>query len=269
MDIASYIQSGVIESYVLGLATPDEVAELEALKLTSPAIEQAIESFSLLLEETALKSAIEPPSHIKAKVMEAIFNTSASPVLPLHTISDSVTPVRSISSYKMLAAAAVILFILSAATNFYLYNKYSEKDKAYQALASERNSLYANNQIYQTNLRHWDSAAAMMANPAMAVIKMKGLPGKENNLATLYWDTRNKDVYILPNILPHPEAGKQYQLWALVDGKAVDAGVLEMDCVGICKMKNIPKAQGFAITLEKTGGSPVPTVTSMLVKGDV
>ena len=63
-------------------------------------------------------------------------------------------------------------------------------------------------------------------------------------------------------------SGKQYQLWAIVDGKPVDAGLIT-DCIGLCKMKRIDRAQAFAITLEKAGGSPTPTLTEMYVFGKI
>jgi anti-sigma-K factor RskA len=109
----------------------------------------------------------------------------------------------------------------------------------------------------------------MLADPAMAVVKMNGTPAKKDSKAMLLWDTRNKDVYIMPGTLPKPADGKQYQLWALVDGKPMDAGVLELGCNGVCKMKNIKRADGFAITLEKAGGSPVPTLAEMFVSGNI
>jgi anti-sigma-K factor RskA len=62
--------------------------------------------------------------------------------------------------------------------------------------------------------------------------------------------------------------GKQYQLWAIVDGKPVDAGMVG-DCEGLCKMKVINRAEAFAITLEKEGGSSAPTLTAMYVMGKV
>ena len=71
------------------------------------------------------------------------------------------------------------------------------------------------------------------------------------------------------NKMPQPSQGKQYQLWALVDGKPVDAGMVDANCTTVCKMKNIPKAQAFAITLEKAGGSPSPTMEAMYVFGKV
>jgi anti-sigma-K factor RskA len=54
----------------------------------------------------------------------------------------------------------------------------------------------------------------------------------------------------------------------LVDGKPVDAGLLE-DCNGVCKLKNIPKAQAFAITLEDKGGSASPHLDQLYVIGNV
>jgi len=66
--------------------------------------------------------------------------------------------------------------------------------------------------------------------------------------------------------LPQPAAGKQYQLWAIVDGVPVDAGLLETNApVAFVKMKNIPKAQAFAITLENTGGNKTPTMPIYVV----
>jgi hypothetical protein len=50
--------------------------------------------------------------------------------------------------------------------------------------------------------------------------------------------------------LPAPALGKQYQLWAIVDGKPVDAGIisLQKEIYKIQKMKSFGSAQAFAIT---------------------
>ena len=108
----------------------------------------------------------------------------------------------------------------------------------------------------------------VIENPDVKTITLKGVTGKENNLAAVYWDTKTKEVYLLPTKMDSTPSDKQYQLWAIVDGKPVDAGVFA-DCDGLCKMKKIPNAQAFAITLEKKGGSPAPTLSAMYVLGKV
>lgn len=272
MDIQAYIQSGIIESYVLGLASAEEIDELESLVQQYPEVMQAISNFSVLLEQKAFENSIKPPSDVKSKIVAAIKNEeSLAPVisLPADVSTGLNVPSRGFRLWRMLAAASVILFIASACLNFYLYNRYNQKNADYQALLTERNTLQANNQIYRTNLLQWQKAAEVMSDPAMAVIKMPGTPGKEQNLATVYWNTINKDVYVMANRLPQPAKGKQFQLWALVDGQPVDAGLLDPVCQGACKMKNVPKAQAFAITLENEGGSPTPTMKEMFVLGKV
>jgi anti-sigma-K factor RskA len=72
----------------------------------------------------------------------------------------------------------------------------------------------------------------------------------------------------MPNKMPQAASGKQFQLWAIVDNKPVDAGVIDA-CTGLCKMKNIPRASAFAITLEKKGGSATPSLDQMYVLGKV
>jgi anti-sigma-K factor RskA len=287
VDIQAYIQSGIIESYVLGIATAAEAAEVEQLALQYPEVQDAIDSFCEDLEQKALENAIPPPPGIKEKILqiiraeEAEQQTATPLITPAYPgtfeSSADVETARTIqfenrrgnNTWKYLAAASIILFIASAAYNFYLYNQFSERSEQYQALLMERNTLQANNQVYQTQLKEWNAAAAMMADPNMAVIKMPGIKGKEDNMATVIWDTKTKDVYVVANKLPAPSRDKQYQLWAIVDGKPVDAGMIDPSCTSMCKMKNIPKAQAFAITLENAGGSPNPTMEQMFVMGKV
>lgn len=272
MDINAYIQSGIIESYVLGLASAEEIAELENLTAKFPEVQQAVLDFSASLEKFALKNAVEPQADVKAKIMNAI-GTEKTPasVVQLHENAKTVSEIsaKRFHIIRILAAASVILFITSAALNFYLYKSYKQKNDAYTALLTERNGLFAKNEVYQTRLSQLQTVEEMMADTSMLMIKMQGTPGRKDHLATIFWDTRNKDVYVMPNKLPPPTKGKQFQLWALVDGKPVDAGVLDPSCLGVCKMKNIPKAQAFAITLENEGGSPTPTMQQMYVLGKV
>ena len=276
MDIQAYIQSGVIESYVLGLASAEEAAEVELMSSRYAEVKQAIELFSKQLEAQAFENATTPPSFVKEKLFEQLkyefsvdesTETDENPatVIPIETKgpADNVKPFKL---WQYIAAAAIILFIVSAGLNIYFYNNYKQLNTKYQALVTERNSLQASNDAYRTRLNNMHQSMDMMSDPDMKMVMMKGVKGKENALAKVYWNMKTKDVYLMPESLPQTPQGKQYQLWAIVDGKPVDAGVLG-DCEGLCKMKNIPHAQAFAITLEKKGGSETPTLSDMYVMG--
>lgn len=279
MDIKAYIQSGIIESYVLGMADATEAAQLEQLSRQYPEVKQAIDEFEAALEKQAFQNAVAPSPDVKEKLMFALKDEFAKEeeeklVVPLISLQEKAnpaqTPVRSIGGsgwLKYMAAASVILLVASAGLNVYLYNKSEDSNKKYLALLKENATITASNGVYQTKMLDMYNSMQLMNDPAMIKVAMDGVKDKQEQ-AIVYWDSKTKDVYLLANRLPAAPEDKQYQLWALVDGKPVDAGMLG-DCNGLCKLKNIQTAQAFAITLEKKGGSPTPNLDQLHVLGKV
>ena len=54
-------------------------------------------------------------------------------------------------------------------------------------------------------------------------VVLNGTPKSPEALAKIFWMKNTGQVYIDPSNLPAVPEGKQYQLWAIVDGKPVDA----------------------------------------------
>lgn len=277
MDIESYILSGAIESYVLGLSDAAEIAEINALRLEYPPIEAAIQAFEKSIEKQALKTASQPAPEMKQVLMAKLKtefaivdpaiakgnkgNSSIAPIVPIKQPSSS-------NIFKYLSVAAMVLLIASAGLNFYFYQAFQTATNRYSALLIQKNSLEANLNGVQTKMLDMYQSMQMMGDPDMVKVMLPGTKGREQNMATVYWDSKSKDVYLLANKLPQPERNHQYQLWAMVDGKPVDAGMIS-DCAGLCKLKNIPRAEAFAITLETMGGSPTPNMDQLFVLGKV
>jgi anti-sigma-K factor RskA len=257
VDIRAYIESGAIEAYVLGLASADEAAELEMLRKRYPELNNAIVAFETQLETTAMSDQEIPPSFIRQQLNEKLFRGEESNENDVVIMSRDTELVKPF--WKYLAAASIILFIVSAAAAFYFYDRYQTADNAYQQLFAETKTLQASNNLMNTKLNEMNESMKIVADPAVLAVSMTATPAKQNeNLrATVYWDTKTKDVYLLSNNLPKAPTGKQYQLWAIVDGKPLDAGLMA-ECNGVCHMKNIQKAQAFAITLEEKGGKSQP-----------
>ena len=111
----------------------------------------------------------------------------------------------------------------------------------------------------------------IIQDPKVLKVPMPGTKAFPEALATVFWNPSSQQVYLKVNKLPEPTADKQYQLWAIVDGKPVDMGVFEMgDTTSLLqKMKVTGKAQMFAITLEKKGGALAPTMEQMYVAGKI
>ena len=101
----------------------------------------------------------------------------------------------------------------------------------------------------------------------VVAVRLKCLPGRKNNNATVYWNQKTHSVYFFNNNLDKAPEGKQYQLWAIVKGTPVSMGMIGNCDDMLCHMQSVDNAAAFAVTLEKTGGSDKPTLTQMYVLG--
>ncbi len=284
MNIDNYISSGAIESYVLGLADAQEAAEVQQLSLQYPEIKKAIADFEASLEAAAFANAIPPATSVKEKLMFALQDEFAAPIILNKEVLENnieeaakvvtmpnaeVAVVKNIHPFRYVAAASIILLVISGGLNIFFYSKYTKANEQVVALLNEKSILTADNNTMQVKYSDISASLEALSDTNIIKVSMKGVAGKKSNLATVYWNNKTKDVYLLANSLPKAPTDKQYQLWALVDGKPVDAGMLSVDCNGVCKVKNIVKAQAFAITLERKGGSPTPNLTQLQVIGNV
>ncbi len=282
MSNQDYISSGIIESYVLGLAEPEEREAFERMCAGHSDIREAREAFEVSLEQYALLNQMQPSQNLKSRIFAAIDiekdqqgdRTGALP-FDRQTANPAKGKAVIVSSggwQRYFAAAAAVLLLLSTGLNFYFFNKYKSYNTLYDQLVANQTELASHDRIMQTRLLEYEKAMGTMKDPNMEIVKMPANPKGPDpqSLTTVYWDTVTRDVYLSVNQLPVPTQNEQYQLWALVDGKPVDAGVFNLnEGPGLIKMKNIPKAQAFAITLEKKGGSPTPTMEKLYVLGKV
>ncbi len=246
----------------MGLLTEAERQEFETACAQYPEIAQARENFELSLEQNLLSDAIAPPSHLKGKI-EALLNNGGTAVAN-DTIryKEEEVPVRTIGNgWKWLAAASVILLIGTLYWAVNTNNKYQDLQQANNDLEQQLNTSTA-------ELNELKTDAATLQKPGMRMASLQGTAKSPSSFVTIFWDTASKDVYLMVNNLPQPATDKQYQLWALLNGKPVDLGVFDIKQEKLLlRVSKAQAAQAFAITLEPKGGSENPTMDEMYVMG--
>ena len=245
MNIKEYISSGVVESYVLGLLTAQERFEFEQYCETYPELRAARDSFELAIEKQAMENAVRPPAQIKQRVWESIQPKLESK--PSKIISMEPTSTRR-SNFGWLAAASVILFLVAGyfAYNFYNQNKdLKTANSDLEARVNRTDSIL--NKILEDQRR--------MNDPNVTVVNMVGLQKAVPGSASVYWDSTSTNVYLIVKNMPKLPSAKQYQLWALIDGKPVDLGMFDppQEPNVILKMNNTQRADAFAISVEDRG----------------
>ena len=253
MNTAVYIQSGAIESCVLGLATGIEQQELEALCRQYPEVLEARVSFELALEAQLMKGAVEPPAAVKEKISFALLD---EPGFYKAVQKVSPAPVLKINRWKWLAAACLIAV---AATMFQTYH-----------LATENKRLQTVNRELNNRLDHSNHTDALLAlkpvidKPSVVWSTMLEPQNAAHCAAHIYWDTLSAHTYLLLGNIPSPLTAKQFQLWAMTDNQStVSLGTFDISKEGqLVQMKQVQNAKAFIITIEPEGGSKVPTTKS-------
>jgi len=242
VNVQEYISSGIVESYVLGLASDEERKEFEKACEQYSEVLQARIAFETALEKQAMENAIIPPADLKTKIFDQINKTG-------RVIQMQPVPVRKINWLKYAVAACVILLAGSIYMNITLSNENKKLKGNYDLTLAELDEVKKDIRVLQEN-------------PNVKMASMKGMEVSPKSYATVYWDTTSHDVYLLANNLPVPPTDKQYQLWALLDGQPIDLGMVDYDLKQkklLVRMKNARNAHAFAITLEKKD-RPNPSV---------
>ncbi len=239
-----------------------------------PEISREIEAIEASLMNFAEENTAAPSAHLKNRIQQQIFAAQpASSTKPeAKVVQLPVEGNKSMSVLRFAAAASIALLIASAGFNYVLYGKLHNANQELAELHSEKEVMASQYKIQQTALSEKSDELAMIIKPGNKMMMLKGMDIAPQASAMIVWNAVNKSVFIDAATLPMPPEGKQYQLWALVNGKPVDAGVFTIQDGKFVmqKMKDMPdNAQAYAVTLEKMGGSAVPTMDAMYLIGNV
>ncbi|WP_436514706.1 anti-sigma factor [Ekhidna sp. To15] len=268
MNIEEYISSGILEAYVMDQLSAAERTEVETAAAEHPEIQEELEKIELSMEFLAFATAVTPPPGIKDKLMAQI---ETQPEAKQETPVVEMKPEGSFGMLRFAAAASLIIALGSAVMAFNYWNKWQSAEDRLASLIAQNEQFADNyNQVNQ-QLDDIQNAVAIMNNTAYKRVVMNGTDNSPGSQATVYWNEATADVYLSIQNLKELSQDQQYQLWAIIDGKPVDAGVFEPGSSNfLVQMKNIgPNAAAFAVTIEPRGGSENPSLETMQVVGNV
>ena len=246
MDIQQYISSGIIETYVMGLCSSEEEQELEQLRSQYPELDRAITDYEAVMEKNLLQHTTLPGEATDKRILDAIDNLDKpAPVIQMNT--------KKSNWLKAFAAAAVVLLLISAGFNYYLYNQ-TKKQLVTNNIATLPPGDYQ-----------------IMNDPTITPVAMYGVGLHAICRCTMFWDKKTGKVYIMIHHLPKSSNSKDYQLWATVDGKQISAGIVQDEIRGrFIEMPNVPAgADAFIVTLEKAGDDVTPTLSETYLSGRI
>jgi anti-sigma-K factor RskA len=268
-DVKTFIESGILELYVLGDVSPAEKQQVEAMVNEHPVVKAELVEMEKALEAYAFANAIQPSDSQRNKILNSLV-TNLADDSTFKSKKEEATVIAIPASttnnfYKYAFAASIALLIGSAVGIYNLNNRLQQKEAELVAMNTQ-------NQRFSKTVGYMDEQLGIYRDTSYKVLRLKGTKNLPTGNVLVAWNPAKKKVMLDLKTLDMPVNDKyhQYQLWALVNGKPVDLGVfdkLDNDTLEMKEMKAVALAQAFAVTREPRGGSVNPTMSEMMLIG--
>ncbi|MEQ8702579.1 MAG: anti-sigma factor [Phaeodactylibacter sp.] len=259
MDPKTYIASGILEQYVLGKLSSEQMEEVEQNATQYPEIKEEIEAIELALEEYALLHGQTPPPGVLSTILQTVDERGAQAQL------------KGKSSSRTLLVITWVLFFAAALGWLYAYQQNRTWEDKVAALSTELNTIETACDNIQEERDRLQQELEFLRNPDTRNTRMNGTDLSPEAIASVFYNPASEASLLDVGSLPVPPSDQQYQLWAIVDGAPVSMGVFEVntDTSGLQPVAYVENAQAYAVTLEPRGGSETPTLEQMYVIGEI
>ena len=279
---------------MLGELPSSEASEVEAMAVRYPEVNTEIDYIQRAYEALANQLPVAPPPALRDKVLTQLTGSTETTVPAVSTTAEQressgkgysnepnvrsseeettglPSKQRSMWPLQLGIAASLLVAVASAIAAFYFRGQWKETEQELEQVVAQNQRVASQYETTSQRAQQLESNLSIIESPDYQRIALVGTDVSPESSASVYWNKASAQVYLNASGLPAPPSGQQYQLWAIVDGQPVSAGVLdsEDDPSFLRAMSDtISKASAFAITLEPRGGSESPTLEAMYVQG--
>ena len=266
MNIEEYISSGILEAYVLGELSEQERIDVEKNLVQYSQLREELQAIEETQERLLMSAAIKPRIQVKDSLFQKIDQQKPEakvvPLIPEHDTGSNI--------WRYVTAASIIIALVSSYLAYDYHSKWKHTENSLTELIAQNQRVAKDYNVVNQRLDKIENDIKIIDNPAFQRVIMKGTDNAPEAMAYVYWNASSKEVYLSIQSMKELSKDNQYQLWAIIDGKPVDAGVFDGNVAGLLKMKAIGTgAAAFAVTVEPRGGKLTPSLETMQVMGNV
>ncbi|MEM1319491.1 MAG: anti-sigma factor [Bacteroidota bacterium] len=262
-ELKKILESSLLEEYLLGLCSDGESRRVEQYIEQYPEVRMEYELLQDNIEQYARQLATPAPVGLKAQVLEEIDRLTAVQAAPPPPPPPPVTPIVEIRR-PWWAAAAAIAALIFALGSFLLWQQNSELQTQKLSLQTGFDELKATCEENNRLLASSQQQLEFLQAPGTAKFVLQGNQMASGLSVAAYWNEAQQRNLINVLNLPALPNNQCYQLWADVDGKMLDLGILPNIQDSFKELKYLANATSLNLTIEPEGGSDHPTVSRLV-----
>lgn len=265
MTAKEFRESGLLEYYVLGVLSDQEVAKVEGYLIQYPELQSDYLEIQRSIQEYAKAQSIQPRADLEDSILKSVRELGdKSPVKSPKVSPESSKLINNNSGNALGLFKNLLLLTFGLATLFFAW-KYSQKGNEYSNLQSEYIALETScdslNEIQLEKIETFEKLNNIN-NRSINITPTGGY--LETNLL-FHFNEVDKQNFIQIKRMPAIASNQAYQLWSLKDGEDPIPLTVFKDSGDIIIPVDFEEGTGtYAITIEAEGGATVPTLSRLI-----
>ena len=206
-------------------------------------------------EMATLAPAEKPSLTVKENIMRVATEVSKNQEMQN-------APVYPIKWYRMAVAASFIFIFTSLGLLFYSQSLEENVRNQAQTITQQETTI----QELQGEVQRKEELLTILEAREVDLVMMAGMENiNPNGYGKVVWDKQGGNALLQVANMPVVPNDKDYQLWFIVNGQPISAGVFAVDdpqqdnFFKIEQLQSDAREGAFAITMEPKGGVPQPT----------
>lgn len=248
--INTFLHSGLLEKYLMGQTTSQESMMVENYIAKYVEVENAYNTLQHQLEIVAKSEAVEAPKEILDHILDALNedenNLTETPVIDLN-------PKKKTKKWYHYSIAASIATLVFAGSSYFLYTQNLDLKNSLDLQKQESQVIVDEVFDLRGDIDKIMKQFRQLNNPETEKYIINGNQRAKNLKTVAYINPKERTSMIDVVSLPKLPKDQEYKIWAQLQDKMVDLGILtETDR----QLKEIPyteNALGISITIESKG----------------
>lgn len=239
--IHQFLESGLLEKYLIGDTSKGEAYKVEQYIAKYPEVQ---EEYELLQDQ--LELAAKAQAQISPDLLDRIMiELDETPVVQL----------RRHSFPNWLSIAATVAAVLFAVTSYVFYNQNqvlsNENDTIAEEIFDLRSDIDNNNVMLEGVMRQ----LMKLNNPETQKYVLRGNERAKDLKTVAYINPVDKSSLIDVVSLPKISEEQCYQMWAQIQDRMVNLGILDEADRNLKPIPYVENAVSLSITIEPKGGN--------------
>ena len=205
MELNAFIQSGLLESYVLGQCAPTESALVERMLAQHPEVRAEMDNIEQTLEYVGRAYAVAPPAGLKERILSEINRPPSGP--------EAATDAVAAPQASRLLPWAMGILLLAAGWLFYQNSTLRRQNQTLTLELTARTQALAD---CATQNEQKEKIYALLSDTQTVDMKMR----RDDTTIPVYFNPQRKEVAFNLSELHDRGNGEYYQLW-IIDGKNI------------------------------------------------